>query len=204
MLKMARGPRYNVPFRRKREGRTNYKKRVKLVLSRVPRLVIRPSNKHMIVQLFETKSNGDFVIASSNSSELKKYKWKADCGNVPAAYLTGLIAGFKAIEKGAKKAVLDTGLNVSSKGSRIYAALKGALDAGMEIPHGKEILPDMDRIKGKHISDYAKILGENSELYNKQFSKYTSKGFDIQQLPETFEKIKGKIVQEHSKVRAKA
>lgn len=201
---MARGPRYNVPFRRKREGKTDYKNRMRLVLSRTPRLVVRPTNKNIIVQLYEAKSNGDFVIASSNSNELKKYDWKINFGNIPTAYLTGFIAGFKAVKKGMNKAVLDTGLNVSSKGSRIYAALKGALDAGMEIPHGEEILPDMDRIKGKHISDYAKTLSENTELYKKHFSKYIAEKLDPQKIPETFEKTKEKIAQEYSKVKAKA
>ena len=202
---MARGPRYNLPFRRKREGRTDYKKRIRLVLSRIPRLVIRPTNKHIIVQLIEAKPEGDLILVSSSSSDLKKrYKWKAGCGNLPAAYLTGLMAGYKAIQKGSKRAVLDMGLHISSKGSRIYAALKGVLDAGIEVPHGEGILPDEDRIKGRHISEYAKKLSDDPELYNKHFSDYVSGGFDPKQLPEHFDDIKEKIVQEISKVKAEA
>jgi large subunit ribosomal protein L18 len=83
---------------------------------------------------------------------LKKIGW-TKTGNVPAAYLTGLLAGKKAKEKNVTEAVLDLGLQTSTKGSRIYAALKGVLDAGINVPHSKDILPSEDRIIGKHISE---------------------------------------------------
>ncbi len=202
---MAHGPRYNVPFRRKREGRTDYKKRIRLVLSERPRLVIRRTNKHMVVQLIEARPDGDYTLVSSKSSELvKKYGWKASCGNLPASYLTGLLGGSRALQKDVTKAVLDMGLNISSKGSRIYAALKGVLDAGVEIPHSEEILPDMERLQGKHISNLSQTLSENSELYDKQFSKYVSEKFDPKKIAEHFEEVKEKILQEYSKVKSKA
>ncbi|KON27259.1 50S ribosomal protein L18, partial [miscellaneous Crenarchaeota group archaeon SMTZ-80] len=67
---MARGPRYNVPFRRKREGKTDYKKRMRLVLSEIPRLAIRPTNKHIMVQLIEARPEGDVTLVSASSVEL--------------------------------------------------------------------------------------------------------------------------------------
>jgi large subunit ribosomal protein L18 len=201
---MARGPRYNVPFRRKREGKTDYKKRMRLVISEMPRLAIRPTNKHITVQLIEAKPEGDFTLVSASSAELvKKYGWKANCGNLPAAYLTGLLAGYRALQKKSKKAVLDIGLHISSSGSRIYSSLKGAIDAGMEIPHSEEIFPDLERIQGKHILDYSKILKENTDTNDKQFAKYLSKGFDPKGICDHFEAIKEKIIQEHTKVKAK-
>ena len=202
---MARGPRYNVPFRRKREGKTDYKKRIRLVLSEMPRLTIRPTNKHIMVQLIEAKPEGDFTLISASSTELiKRYNWKANCGNLPAAYLTGLLAGYKARQKDFKKAVLDIGLHISSKGSRIYSALKGAIDAGMEIPHSEEILPNLERIQGKHILNYSEILKEKTDPDNKQFSKYVSKKFDPKGICDHFEEVKKKIMQEHSKVKSGA
>ncbi len=114
------------------------------------------------------------------------------------------MAGFRALQEGSKRAILDTGLHISSKGTRIYAALKGVLDAGIEVPHGEEILPDEDRIKGKHISDYAINLSKDSELYNKHFSQYISEGFELKQLPEHFNEIKEKIIKDFEKVKAKA
>ena len=73
---MATGPRYRVPFRRRREGKTNYRTRRALVLSRVPRLVVRLSLKNAIVQIIESESIGDKVIVSAHSRELAKtYGW---------------------------------------------------------------------------------------------------------------------------------
>ena len=67
-------------------------------------------------------------------------------GNLPAAYLTGYLAGKRASEKGMNDAVLDIGLKEPAKGAAVFAALKGMLDAGLEIPHGKEVLPPKDRL----------------------------------------------------------
>ena len=101
---MARGPRYNVPFRRRRERKTDYKKRATLIMARRLRAVIRITGKHTIVQNIEAKSKGDKVLAAANSIELKDFGWKGGCGNVPAAYLTGYLAGFRSIQKGASEA----------------------------------------------------------------------------------------------------
>ncbi|NOZ81572.1 MAG: 50S ribosomal protein L18 [Candidatus Micrarchaeota archaeon] len=141
-----------VPHRRRREKKTDYRKRLKLLKSGKIRLVVRKSLKHMRVQFIEYAENGDRVVASAFSKELEKMGWKWNCGNVPAAYLTGLLAGIRAAGK-IKEAILDTGLQVSTKGSRIYAALKGVLDSGIHIPHSPEILPSEDRILGKHINE---------------------------------------------------
>jgi large subunit ribosomal protein L18 len=106
------------------------------------RFVVRPSNKHLTAQLVEARPSGDRVLASAHSSELKEYGWKGSCGNLPAAYLTGLLAGSRAKAKGLTEAVLDIGLHARGPGSRIFAATKGALDAGLTIPHDKKVMPD--------------------------------------------------------------
>ncbi len=193
---MARGPRYSVKFRRRREGKTNYRKRKALILSGKPRLVTRGSLRHMLVQVVEARLEGDHVLASASSKELvTKFGWRGDCGNVPAAYLTGLLAGYRALSKGIKEAVLDIGLHKPSKGSRVFAALKGAVDAGMSIPHGEEILPDMSRIRGEHVAEYSKTLLEtNPEKYERQFSGYIRRGFRPEDLPTHFDEVRKKIV----------
>ena len=140
-----------IPHRRRREGKTDYRKRLALLKSGKTRLVVRKSLEHMRVQFIDYDERGDVVVASAFSKELGKFGWKHGCGNVPAAYLTGLLAGVRARER-VKEAVLDLGLQTSTKGSRLYAALRGVLDSGISVPHSPDILPSEDRILGKHIN----------------------------------------------------
>jgi large subunit ribosomal protein L18 len=142
---------YLVPFKRRRENKTNYRKRLALLKSKKTRLVIRRSLSNISVQFINFMPAGDQTVAEANSTELKKLGW-IRTGNVPASYLTGLLAGKKAKNKKIEEAVLDMGLQISTKGSRIYAALKGVLDSGIKVPCSEEILPSEDRIRGKHIS----------------------------------------------------
>ncbi len=142
-----------IQFRRRREKKTNYKKRLALLKSGKTRVVIRKRLKNISVQFINYNPKGDETIASAFSTELKKFGWEGSRGNLPAAYLTGFLAGKRAKEKNINEAILDIGLQTSTKGSRIYAALKGVLDAGVKVPCSQEILPSEDRIKGKHISE---------------------------------------------------
>lgn len=191
---MAKGPSYRVPFRRRREGKTDYRSRRALVLSKLPRLVIRRTLKHIIVQIVKAEVTGDQVVASAHSRELAKtYGWKGSCRNVPAAYLTGLLCGFRAVVHGVKKAVLDIGLHSPSRGSRVFAALKGVLDAGVTVPHSEDMLPDEDRTSGKHVVEYASQLSSDSEAYQRKFSKYLSRKLRPEQLSEHFSLIKKKV-----------
>jgi large subunit ribosomal protein L18 len=144
-----------VNFRRKREGRTDYRKRLKMLVSGMSRLVVRRTNKSIIVQVVEYSENGDKVIVTANGSELKKHGWKHATGNLPAAYLTGMLAAQKAKKKGVERAIVDLGLQPPKGGSRLYAAVKGAKDNGLDIPASDEVFPSNDRIVGKHIASYA-------------------------------------------------
>jgi len=150
---MAGGPRYRVPFRRRREGKTDYRYRLRLLKSGLPRAVFRRSSRYVTVQVVEYESAGDRVLAHSTSMELKKYGWRGNFSSTPAAYLTAYLTGKKALKKGVKEAVFDMGIYVPSKGCRAFAALRGLVDAGIKIPHGEEELPDDDRIKGGHLGD---------------------------------------------------
>jgi large subunit ribosomal protein L18 len=169
---MKLSPTYRMPLKRRREGKTDYRQRVKLLLSKKPRLVVRKSLKYITAQIVEFNERGDKVIASAHSKNLKKLGWNFACDNLPAAYLTGLMIGKKALEKNVNEAILDIGLHASTKGNRIYAVVKGALDAGLKIPCGEEMLPSEERIFGYHIA-------KNEKFKN---------------LPEEFKRIKEKIM----------
>ncbi|HDD46392.1 MAG TPA: 50S ribosomal protein L18 [Candidatus Aenigmarchaeota archaeon] len=191
---MGKGKTYIIPHRRRREGRTDYRKRLRLLKSHLPRFVVRKSLNNIICQIIEFMPKGDKVIVSADSKELKKFGWLGNCGNIPAAYLTGLLCGLRAKKKGIERSVLDIGMYRSVKGSRIYGALKGALDAGISIPHSPDILPKEERIKGMHISNYAKKLKkENMSKYKKMFANYIKKNVDVENLDKVFEAVKNKI-----------
>jgi large subunit ribosomal protein L18 len=140
-------------------------------------VVIRTSNKHVRVQIIESLLGGDKVIISAFSKELiSKFGWKANTGNIPAAYLTGYLAGLRAKKNNLQEVILDLG--VFYHRNRVLAAFKGVLDAGLEIPYREEFFPENfdDRIKGMHIENYAKTLkSEEPEKYEQIFSGYLKK-----------------------------
>ena len=137
-------------FRRERELKTDYKKRLALLKSRTARLVVRVSNKNVVCQLIEHSENGDKVLASGSSKELQKLGWTTARANTPAAYLTGYLCGKKGKGK-VEKAILDMGFQSIIKGSKVFAALKGAVDAGVDIPHDASVLPSPERLEGAHM-----------------------------------------------------
>lgn len=141
-----------VLYRRKRENRTNYPRRLKLLISGKPRLVLRVTNQKLIAQLVKFNPKGDKVIVAIDSYALKKLGWKHSCKNTPAAYLTGLLFGKKVMDKNIKEAVFDIGVKCPLRKSRIYSFLKGVLDSKLKVAHSGEIFPDEERITGKHIS----------------------------------------------------
>ncbi len=181
-----------VEYRRKREGRTNYRKRLKLLASNKLRLVVRTSLKNITSQLVEYGVDGDKVVLGVSSKKLKKkYNWEFSRNNIPAAYLTGLLLGVEAKKKKVKKAILDLGLNKSVKGSKAYALLKGVLDAGLDIPHSKKMLPTDDVVKGDVIIKYFNLQKKNDFI----FSKYKKYSINISELPKAVEEIKKKILE---------
>lgn len=136
--------------KRTNERKTDYKARLYLLKSDKPRLVVRKTNKYIILQLVESELAQDKVIAKASSADLLTKGWpKEKTGSLkslPAAYLTGYLLA-KNLKVKVKEAILDTGLQRNIAGSRIYAALKGAIDAGLNIPHSEKALPEMERIE---------------------------------------------------------
>ncbi|MBD3398532.1 50S ribosomal protein L18 [Candidatus Micrarchaeota archaeon] len=188
----AKGPTYVVPFRRRKEKSTNYEKRLGLVKSGKPRMVVRRSNRHVLVQLVEFNPSGDKVLISVNSKKLKKFKW-ASRRNLPTAYLAGFYAGVLGKKAGIKEFVLDIGLVPPVVGGLPFAAQKGAVDAGLKSPHGENIVDD-GRVKGAHIEALANSLSEAE--YKKRFASYLKEGFDPKKFTSLFESAKEAISKE--------
>lgn len=191
------GPRYRVPFRRAREGKTDYRKRLKLIRSGKPRLVVRVSSRHVRAQVTSSSATGDSTLASANSKQLSKYGWKGATSNLPSAYLVGLLCGKRALKANVTESILDMGIHEPVKGNKVFAALKGALDAGLKVPHDKEILPADERIAGAHISGYAAGLKEKvPEAYSSRFSQQLRQSLSPESLQEHFKEVKQKILSE--------
>ncbi|XP_049849294.1 60S ribosomal protein L5-like [Schistocerca gregaria] len=227
--------RYQVKYRRRREGLTDYQARKNLIVQDLTkygapkyRLVVRFTNKDIIAQIVFAKIKGDFVLCAAYSHELPRYGIKLGLTNYAAAYATGLLLARRTLvrlnladkyignvgdtgedfsvepaDQGPRpfRVLLDIGLVRSTTGHRVFGAMKGALDGGLNIPHSpnrfvgyfvnkdskkeSEFDPSVLRkyIFGGHVSEYMQYLQNQDEgLYQKQFSKYISAGIDHTQL----------------------
>lgn len=183
---MAKNAIYTVAFRRKREGRTHYKKRLDLLKSDKVRLVIRKSNTATLLQFIQYQPDGDKVLVTFNSSKLSSYGWDFSKKSIPANYLAGLAAGALAKKAGVSDAILDMGLQTPKSGSKVYAALKGVIDAGVDVPSSDSIFPSEERISGKHIED-AKAIHE-------KFTGYKKAKLDASSMSKVFATVKDKIL----------
>lgn len=193
----ATGPTYIVSFRRRKKNLTDYKKRLALIKSSTPRLVVRASNKAVLVQLISFSEKGDKTLAQANSSELEKFGWMPQA-NTPSAYLVGLLAAKRASKAGVKGAHLDIGMSTASKGKIHFAAAIGAREGGLKVDIGEGLI-DEKRLDGSHISEYAKKLeAEDSQKYGRLFSRYAKKKIDPKNLPKIFGEAKGRIAKGES------
>jgi large subunit ribosomal protein L18 len=165
----ATGAIFAVHFRRRLAGRTDYEKRLSHLKSNKVRMIVRKTNKYVVVQFANFDFKGDVVLVSCTSKALLKLGYPGKC-NTPSAYLTGMLCAKMAMAKGVKEAILDIGLHTATKGSLVFAALKGAIDAGIAIPHSDEILPSQDRIDGKHLKgeSQSKIADCKTKIQNQK------------------------------------
>jgi large subunit ribosomal protein L5e len=184
--------RFQVKYRRRREGRTDYYARKRLVTQaknkyNAPkyRLVVRFTNRDVIVQIVYARLQGDFVLTAAHARELPRYGIKNGLTNWAAAYATGLLCARRALTKlgladkyeGVTepdgtlkltevidgedeprpfKCYLDVGLKRTSTGSRIFGAMKGASDGGLFIPHSEKRFPGYDSESKKLDADVLK------------------------------------------------
>jgi len=216
--------RFQVKFKRRREGKTDYYARKRLITqdktkynSPKYRLVVRFTNKDVIAQIIYATLSSDVVLAAAYSHELPRYGLKVkNCKDYSAAYATGLLLARRVLtklgladayvgqtspngeyflveESGERRpllVLLDVGLNCTSTGARVFGAMKGAADGGLEVPHNTRRFPGQSAdgkkfdaavlrkyIFGGHVSDYMKKLQEDdSDKYKQHFSQYISAG----------------------------
>ncbi|XP_067140292.1 large ribosomal subunit protein uL18A [Centruroides vittatus] len=233
--------RFQVKFRRRREGKTDYYARRRLVVQdknkyNTPkyRMIVRFTNKDIICQIAYARIEGDVIVCAAYAHELPRYGVKVGLTNYASAYCTGLLLARRLLKKfaldeiyagcvdvtgeeynvediegqpGAFRAYLDVGLARTTTGARVFGAMKGAVDGGIDIPHSnkrfpgydsetKEFSPDVHRkhIFGQHVADYMRILmEEDEEAYKKQFSQYIKLGITADELEDIYKKAHASI-----------
>jgi len=238
--------RFQVKFRRRREARTDYYARTRLILQdknkyKTPkyRMVFRKTNRDLICQIVAADIDHDRVIESAYSHELPQFGVKAGLTNYSAAYCTGLLlarrvnAKFNLNYEGQTnvdgsffeveptdgeshpfQAFLDVGLARTTTGARIFGALKGACDGGLNIPHNDKRFPGSKKTEGSkheaspethrnyifggHVATYMKNLkdgftnGDGEEVegdedkFNAHFSSYVQAGVGADDLEEMY------------------
>lgn len=141
-------------LKRRRKGITNYRKRLELLKSKKPRVVIRKSNNYITLQLveFDVKSSKEITRYSFSSKKLNGFGWNYSKKNLPACYLAGLAFGLISKKNKVREGVLDIGVYRMTKGNKILAAVLGCVEGGIRINYGDRGVPSEDRIRGKHIS----------------------------------------------------
>jgi len=241
----AYSKRFQVKYRRRREGKTDYQARRRLTIqdknkynSPRYRLVVRMTNKDIICQIVQPKISGDHTICSAYSHELPKFGIEVGLTNYAACYATGLLVARRLLQKlgldekyeGQEEpdgemflvehddgprpftCVLDVGLVRTSTGNRVFGALKGAVDGGLNIPHSEKRFPGYDReakdydvdthkkyIFGGHVAEYMELLEEEDpERYQTQFAKYIEKELEGDGLEEMYTEAHKKIREDPS------
>lgn len=141
-----------MPYRRKQEGKTDYRQRMLFLKSGKLRFVVRKSLQNVYLQLIAYEADGDKVVLTASTRELQKeYGWTGARRNIPAAYLAGYLLAKKAKKMNIKEATPDIGMQKAIKGSILFATVKGAVDGGLHVSHNAAVFPSEDRIHGKHL-----------------------------------------------------
>jgi len=194
---LAKGPSYRVPYRRRREHKTDFGKRRPLATSSDPRLVFRPSNENILVQVVRSEIIGDYVMAHANSREMaKKYGWLGGSKNTSAAYLIGFLAGKRALKSGIERVNLDLGIRTPTKGSRPFAAVKGAQDAGLDVHCEESVIPGAERIDGSSVGGFARTVLEQPAKGEHRFSSLVKRGLKPDDMADHFRGVKAKMEEE--------
>jgi large subunit ribosomal protein L18 len=185
---------YNSTFRRIREGKTNYRKREKLLMGRKDFVTVNVTNQNVTAQLIRPNLQGDLVMASVHSNELLSFGWKGSRKNIPSCYLVGLLLGKRCLKKKLSGAILYIGKRHFT--TKIAACLKGLSEAGLELPFPENIIPPEQRIQGSHIAEYANNLKVNDALYKSRFSSNLGLGLEPEKYSSHFSEVKDRIVNE--------
>ncbi|KAK7860173.1 60s ribosomal protein l5 [Quercus suber] len=194
--------RFQVKFKRRREGKTDYRARVRLINQdknkyNTPkyRFVVRFTNKDITAQIISASIAGDLVLAAAYSHELPRYGLEVGLTNYAAAYCTGLLL--------ARRVLKTLEMDVEYEGN-----VEGALDGGLDIPHsekrfagfgkgdGKHLDAEVHRkyIFGGHVAGYMRTLMEDEpEKYQSHFSEYIKKGVEADSIEEMYKKVHAAI-----------
>lgn len=183
---------YIATSKRRRKGKTDYRTRKNVIISKQNLVTIRISDRNASVQIATPRIGGDNVIVAAHSGELKKMGWRGSGKSIPSVYLTGLLAGKRAGEAGVESAIVYSGIETLRAGSRLAAAVKGVIDGGVKVPVDEEVLPPKERIEGEHISKYASSTAgsETSQFSTWKQSKLSAESFG-DHFGEILAKIKG-------------
>lgn len=151
--------------RRRKENKTDYGIRIKLLKGEAPRVVFRKTNRYIIAEYVESSEAKDDVVMGLTSGKLMNYGWPGDMKgslkSMPASYLTGFLLGKKILHKKLKKPLMDIGMIRNVNKSKIFAFIKGLIDAGIEIKCNKEAFPEEARIHGKNLKrDFSPIFAK--------------------------------------------
>ena len=143
--------------RRRREAKTDYAKRIKLLKSNSPRIVFRKTNRYLIAQYIISKEAKDEIKLGTNSKELLKFGWPKEFSgslkSISAAYLLGVLISKKIEEKKLEKPIIDFGMIKMIHKTKTYAFLKGLKDSGLDISCDDKFCPDESRLKGEHMKN---------------------------------------------------
>ncbi len=184
----------SLPFRRRREAKTNYKKRFATVKSGLDRIVVRRTNKRIIAHVSRYTVKGDQILAYADSRELSQYKWPSR-PNKPTAYLLGILLAKKVIAKPELKNsefILDIGLSAPVTNSAPFVFAKGCVDGGMKVRNGIEVKESLYNYSD---TKYVKELKEKKpEAYKRQYSSYIKEGIDAEKLNALFNQVKERIL----------
>ena len=176
------------PLRRRREGLTDYRKRKRFILSRLPRVVCRISNRYISAAIVTVDQKGDRTVASVISKELSKLGWHFGLNNVPASYLTGCLLAKRASGLNLGEVILDMGLHTPTKGNKLFALTKGCIDSGLKVKFDESVAPSEERIHGGHLAEFA-----GTQQTGVAFSKLRTAGIDPKSITGEFNSLVTKI-----------
>ena len=178
-----------VKYRRKQSGKTDYRTRLNLLSGHKQRIVVRKSLKFITIQIVEYSPTGDTTLVFASSKELVKLGWKFGTKNTAASYLCGLLLGKKAVKAKITHGVVDLGRYTTNKGNKLFAAVKGLIDAGMKISINKDVLPSDERISGAHIA-----AGAKSVKSPHQFANLKKQNINVADIQKNFTQVKESIL----------
>ena len=162
-----------------------------MLKSETPRAVIRKSTNHLMVQFVKSDAGKDTIVAAGFTKELNAFKYTGHGGNVPAAYLAGYLAGKRYAKAHKNSVIVDFGVQPKVLGSRLFAAVKGLQDAGVDVKVDPESLPKEERVMGKHIEKFAQHASSKTNRH--QFTAYSKAKIDPATISKVVEEAKKNI-----------